>query len=264
VDAARSGEDADVVAHPFDALDVAWLPRELVAVGGRLDTDTLRAAYRNGVFPWPPSADEVAAHDRAVRRLVRRGEVLELPGGAPDEPLVPWVSPEPRAVVLTDHVRVPRSLRRLLRRTGWETTLNACFDEVVARCADRAEGTWITERMREGYGALHREGGAHSVEVWDGQRLVGGLYGVLSGRVFSGESMFFAESGASKAAVLDLCARLGEAGVPLLDTQQASEHLAQLGQVLVARSEYVDLVRAVQGEVVTLPGERRQVAALVP
>ena len=248
--------------HPFDVLDVAALPRELVAVGGALDPETLRAAYRNGVFPWPPSADEVPAHDRALRRLARRGGVLVLDGGAPDEPLVPWVSPEPRAVVLTDEVLVPRSLRRLLRRTGWETTLDACFDEVVGRCADRPDGTWISAGMRRGYSALHREGGAHSIEVWAGDRLVGGLYGVLSGRVFSGESMFFVESGASKAAVLDLCARLREAGVPLLDTQQESEHLAQLGQVLVGRADYVRIVRSLQQDRVTLPDDRRSVAVL--
>jgi leucyl/phenylalanyl-tRNA--protein transferase len=233
-------------------------------VGGRLEPATLRAAYRNGVFPWPPSVEDQAAHDRALRRLVRRGDVLVLPGTPPEEPLVPWVSPEPRAVLLTEEVRVPRTLRRRLRRTGWETTVDRCFDEVLERCADREDGTWITPAMQQGYAALHREGGAHSVEVWDGERLVGGLYGVLSGRVFSGESMFFVESGASKAAVVDLCARLRECGVPLLDTQQASEHLAQLGQVLVSREEYVEVVRALQQDGPELPADRRPAAALVP
>lgn len=242
----------------FDELDVAAAPRELVAVGGRLDPETLRSAYRNGVFPWPPSEEEAASHDRLVRRLVRHGDVPVLPG-TPDGPLVPWVSPHPRAVLLTHQVSVPRTLRRLLRRTGWETTVDACFEEVVRRCADRGEGTWITRAMQEGYTALHHEGGAHSVEVWDGDRLVGGLYGVLSGRVFSGESMFFVESGASKAAVVDLCRRLDEAGVPLLDTQQESEHLAAMGQVLVHRSEYVEVVRSLQGVQVELPTERRGV-----
>jgi len=240
----------------FDDLDVAGAPRELVAVGGRLDPETLRAAYRNGVFPWPPSERDAAAHDRSVRRLARRGEVPVLPN-TPDGPLVPWVSPHPRAVLLTHRISVPRTVRRLLRRTGWETTVDACFGEVVARCADRPDGTWITSAMRAGYEALHREGGAHSVEVWDGDRLVGGLYGVLSGRVFSGESMFFAESGASKVAVVDLCARLAEADVPLLDTQQASEHLEAMGQVLVDRAEYVEVVRSLQGVQVQLPMERR-------
>jgi leucyl/phenylalanyl-tRNA--protein transferase len=250
-------------AHPFDALDVAAAPRELVAVGGVLDAATLRAAYRNGVFPWPPSVEDERAHDRAVRRLVRRGDVLLLPG-TPDGPLVPWVSPQPRAVLLTERVTVPRTLRRLLRRTGWETTLDARFEEVVERCADRPDGTWITPAVRAAYAELHRAGGAHSVEVWDGARLVGGLYGVLSGRVFSGESMFFVESGASKAAVLDLCRRLVQAEVPLLDTQQESEHLAAMGQVLVDRAEYVAVVRALQAQVVALPRDRRAVPDLLP
>lgn len=244
--------------HFFDTLDVAAAPRELVALGGSLDAETLRAAYRNGVFPWPPSEQDAASHDRTVRRLARRGDVPVLPG-TPEGPLVPWVSPHPRAVLLTHRLSVPRSLRRLVRRTGWETTVDACFDEVVRRCADRPDGTWITAAMQEGYAALHREGRAHSVEVWDGDRLVGGLYGVLSGRVFSGESMFFVESGASKAAVVDLARRLVEADVPLLDTQQASEHLEAMGQVLVHRAEYVEAVRSLQGAQAVLPTDRRQV-----
>lgn len=250
-------------AHLFDELDVAAAPRELVAVGGVLDAATLRAAYRNGVFPWPPSLEDASSHDRAVRRLLRRGDVPVLPG-TPHGPLVPWVSPQPRAVLLTDRVSVPRTVRRLLRRTGWETTLDARFEEVLERCADRADGTWITPAMRAAYTELHREGGAHSVEVWDGDRLVGGLYGVLSGRVFSGESMFFLESGASKAAVLALCRRLVEADVPLLDTQQESEHLTAMGQLLVDRDEYVTVVRALQDRAVTLRDDRRAVVELLP
>src|SRR5688572_11627106 len=106
------------MTHLFDEMDVAGAPRELVAVGGVLDPETLRAAYRNGVFPWPPSEDEAAAHDRLVRRLARRGAVPVLPG-TPEGHLVPWVSPHPRAVLLTEEVSVPRSVRQLLRRTGW-------------------------------------------------------------------------------------------------------------------------------------------------
>jgi leucyl/phenylalanyl-tRNA--protein transferase len=249
----------------FDELDVAAAPRELVALGGTLDPDTLRAAYRNGVFPWPPSDADARAHDRAVRRLARRGVVPVLPGTGPDDHLVPWVSPQPRAVLLTEQLRVPRTVRQLLRRRGWETTVDADFAQVLARCADRADGTWITAAMRAGYLALHAEGGAHSLEVWDGDRLVGGLYGVLSGRVFSGESMFHAESGASKVAVVALCDRLVEAGVPLLDTQQESEHLLAMGQVLVDRGEYVRAVRSLQQPAVPatrLATERRPTAPL--
>jgi leucyl/phenylalanyl-tRNA--protein transferase len=240
----------------FDEMDVAATPRELVALGGTLDPRTLRAAYRNGVFPWPPSEADAATHDRAVRRLARRGAVPVLPD-TPKGYLVPWVSPHPRAVLLTDRMTVPRSVRQLLRRTGWESTVDVAFAEVVERCADRGEGTWITEAMKKAYIALHEEGGAHSVEVWEGERLVGGLYGVQSGRVFSGESMFFVESGASKAAVVDLCRRLAEADVPVLDTQQQSEHLVAMGQVLVSRDEYVSVVRALRDEPAVIPTGRR-------
>ncbi len=240
----------------FDDLDVAGAPRELVALGGVLDPPTLRAAYRNGVFPWPPSPDQAAAHERSVRRLVRKGAVPLLPG-TPDGPLMPWVSPHPRAVLLTHRLAVPKSVRQLLRRRGWETTVDAAFEEVLDRCADRSEGTWITSAMRSAYVGLHREGGAHSLEVWEGDRLVGGLYGVLTGRVFSGESMFFVESGASKVAVVDLCHRLVEADVPVLDTQQESGHLLAMGQVLVHRQEYVEVVRTLRDEPAVIPAARR-------
>jgi leucyl/phenylalanyl-tRNA--protein transferase len=246
----------------FDDLDVAASRRELVALGGVLEPATLRAAYRNGIFPWPPSAESAAAHERAVRKLARRGVVPVLPR-TPEGPLVPWVSPHPRAVLLTDRVSVPRSLRQQIRRCGWETTVDAAFAQVVARCADRSDGTWITDAMRSAYTALHSEGGAHSLEVWDGERLVGGLYGVLTGGVFSGESMFFVESGASKVAVVDLCQRLLEAGVRVLDTQQESEHLAAMGQVLVHRQEYVEAVRSLRDQPATIGSERLPVARVL-
>ena len=236
----------------FDQLDVAGSSYELVAVGGVLEPSTLRAAYRNGVFPWPPSVEDVDKHDRSLRRLLRKAEIPRLS----DDSLVPWVSPQPRAVLLPHRLHVPKTLRQLMRRSGWQTTLDTCFAEVIARCAGRPDGTWITPAMQSAYIALHEEGGAHSVEVWDGERLVGGLYGVLSGRVFSGESMFFVESGASKAAVVDLCARLVEAGVPVLDTQQESEHLAAMGQLLVDRREYVEAVRSLQ-QPAEIPADRR-------
>ncbi|MDP9435515.1 MAG: leucyl/phenylalanyl-tRNA--protein transferase, partial [Actinomycetota bacterium] len=183
-----------------------------------------------------------------------------LPGA---DGLVPWCSPHPRAVLLPGRLAVPRTLRQLLRRCGWSTTLDTAFADVVAGCADR-DDTWITGRMRAGFLALHDAGGAHSVEVWDGDRLVGGLYGVLTGQVFSGESMFHRESGASKVALVDLCRRLVEAGVRVLDTQQETDHLRALGQVLVARDEYVGVVRALRDAPVVLPAERRAAGDLVP
>jgi leucyl/phenylalanyl-tRNA---protein transferase len=244
---------------PFAALDVAGAPRELVALGGTLDSPTLLSAYRHGCFPWPPSGEDAAALERSARALVRRGLVPLLPG---DDGLVPWCSPEPRAVLLPAGLRVSRSLRQRLRRCGWTATLDTAFDAVVAGCAGR-EDTWITPRVREGFGRLHRDGVAHSVEVWDGEALVGGLYGVLVGQVFCGESMFHRATDASKVALVELCDRLLEAGGRLVDVQQETEHLASLGAVLVHRHDYLDALAALRDLPVALRTERRPVSRLV-
>lgn len=248
-------------AERFEALDVAGARRSLIALGGTLEPSTLVAAYRAGCFPWPNAEGEQEL-DRTARRLARRGEVPLWPG---QDAYLPWCSPDPRAVLLPDQVVVSRSLRRTLRRSGWQTSLDVAFDDVMVGCAAPApgrEGTWITDRMRAAYGALHRAGGAHSLEVWAGDRLVGGLYGVLTGRVFSGESMFHRETGASKVALVDLCARLREAGVAVLDTQQPTEHMAAMGQVLVHRAEYLDALAALRDQPAVLVAGRRDVARL--
>jgi len=246
-------------AQFFASLDVASAPRALVALGGTLEPDTLVAAYRAGCFPWPSTGPHERSLERQARRLVRAGAVPLLDG---EDGLVPWCSPQPRAVLLLDDLIVSRSLRQTLRRSGWTATVDAAFDDVVSGCADRAEGTWITARMLDGYRALHRAGGAHSVEVWDGDELIGGLYGVLTGSVFSGESMFHRRSDASKVALVELCARLREGGGKLIDTQQPTEHLASLGQVQVDRSDYLRLLAALRDDVVVLARERRPVDRL--
>ena len=248
------------MADPFAELDVAAAPRSLVALGGTLDAATLVSAYRAGCFPWPSSGEHEQALERQARRLVKRGLVPLLPG---DDGLVPWCSPDPRAVLLADQVVVRRSLRQRLRSCGWTATVDAAFDDVVEACADRGEGTWITGRMQEAYGELHRAGGAHSLEVWDGERLVGGLYGVLVGSVFCGESMFHRERDASKVALVELCARVLEAGFALIDTQEETEHLASLGQVLVRRADYLEVLQAVRDRPAVLATDRRPVGRLV-
>jgi leucyl/phenylalanyl-tRNA--protein transferase len=248
-------------AELFERLDVAGAPRSLIALGGTLEPEMLVAAYRAGCFPWPNSESE-GSLDREARRIARRGDVPVWPG---DDAFVPWCSPDPRAVLLADRVAVSRSLRRTLRRSAWETTLDVAFDEVVSHCAAPAPGredTWITSRMRSAYSALHAAGGAHSLEVWDGDRLVGGLYGVLTGRVFSGESMFHLEPDASKVAVVDLCDRLLDVGVVLVDTQQPTEHMASMGQVVVHRADYLAALVALRDEYVVLDPARRPVARL--
>jgi leucyl/phenylalanyl-tRNA---protein transferase len=255
---------ADRAADVFAELDVGGAPRELVALGGTLDVDTLVAAYRAGCFPWPASGGPYEKRlEREGRRLVRRGEVPLLPGTDLAGGLMPWMSPHPRPVLLPDRVQVNRSLRKRLRHCGWETTMDHAFDKVIAACADRP-ATWITDAMQTAYRDLHRAGVAHSLEVWAGDELIGGLYGVQTGRVFSGESMFHRTADASKVGVVDLCQRFVEAGVVLIDTQDESDHMARLGQVLLHRDDYIDVVHHFRDDPADLPGDRRPVARLVP
>ena len=262
----RPSPDDHPPVHPptpeqfFAALDVGSAPRDLVALGGRLDVATLTAAYRHGCFPWPASEQDERAQDRAFRRLARRGQVPLLPGAATGV-LVPWCSTEPRAVLVAEQVTPSRTLRQVLRRSGWTTTMDTAFPQVLVGCAAREE-TWITGAMRAAYVDLFAAGIAHSVEVWDGADLVGGLYGVLTGRIFSGESMFHRVSGAAKVAVIDLCDRLLEVGAPLVDVQQETELLTSLGAVLIARAEYVQLAGALRDSPVQLPTDRRPVDRL--
>jgi leucyl/phenylalanyl-tRNA---protein transferase len=139
--------------------------------------------------------------------------------------------------------------------------MDQAFDAVIAACADR-ESTWITPGMYAAYRALHEAGIAHSLEVWSGDDLVGGLYGILTGRIFSGESMFHRLPDASKAAVVDLCQRFVEAGVVLIDTEDESDHMTRLGQVLLHRDDYLDVLHLFRDEPVDLPKDRRLVTRL--
>jgi leucyl/phenylalanyl-tRNA--protein transferase len=207
----------------------------VVGIGADLEPETLVHAYRQGIFPWPH----------------------------PGTPL-PWFSPDPRGVLLPDGLRVSRSLRQRLRHCGWQTTVDAAFDQVIAACAERGdgEGTWITARMRAAYRRLHRLGWAHSLEVWDGAALVGGLYGLGIGGVFTGESMFHRASDASKVALVDLVARFAEAGGSLIDVQLVTPHLASLGARELPRRVYLSLLRQARDDPVRLAEDRRPVATL--
>lgn len=206
-----------------------------VAFGGDLEPGTLVAAYRNGLFPWP----ETDA----------------------DGPL-PWWSPDPRPVIPVDGLHVSKTLRRRVRSCGWETTVDARFADIVARCAERPEGTWISAAFRAAYLRLHELGHAHSLEVWERDELVGGLYGVLVGGVFCGESMFHARTDASKVALLGLVVRLEEGGGLLVDVQVPTAHFASLGALLVSRESYLDVLRRVRDLPVVLLTRRLQVARL--
>jgi len=209
-------------------------PSGVVAFGADLAPETLVHAYRSGIFPWPHP-------------------------GAP----LPWFSPDPRGVLFLDGVHVARSLRQRLRRCGWKTTVDADFEAVVARCAvRRADGTWIDRRMRRAYGRLHELGWAHSLEVWDGAELVGGLYGVRVGGCFTGESMFHRRTDASKVAFVDLVDRWAQAGGELVDVQIATDHLVSLGVVEVGRRHFLERLRLLRDRVTCIPVEQRRVSRL--
>ncbi|WP_370326315.1 leucyl/phenylalanyl-tRNA--protein transferase [Euzebya sp.] len=185
-----------------------------LAVGDDLRPATLVEAYRQGIFPWPDG----------------RGSIW-------------WWSPDPRAVFPVGGVHRSRSLRRRMRTSGFSTTTDTSFEQVVRGCAVRpGEGTWITQAMREAYAALHRLGHAHSVEVWDGDRLVGGIYGVAIGGVFTGESMFHRERDASKIALATLDDHLADRGFGLLDAQLHTDHLERMGAELWPRSAFLDVL----------------------
>ena len=206
---------------------------DLVGFGGDLEPGTLLAAYRSGLFPMhvsfePDEPDEPVQqppHDHAR---------------APESPEVGWWSPEPRGVLPLDGLVVSRSLRQSCRR--FTTTMDAAFDAVMEGCAaDRDGGDWINDDIRAAYHQLHRLGWAHSVETWQGDDLVGGLYGVSIGGLFAGESMFHRASDASKVALVRLVDELTADGRPrLLDVQWVTDHLESLGAVAIPRREYLD------------------------
>jgi leucyl/phenylalanyl-tRNA---protein transferase len=205
----------------------------VVGVGADLSPATLVDAYRRGIFPWPH----------------------------PDVPL-PWFSPDPRGVIELDALHVSHSLKRTLRRCGWTTTVDADFEGVLAGCAaGRGDaGTWITPTMSRAYLRLHELGWAHSLEVWDGRRLVGGVYGVQVGGVFTGESMFHRERDASKVALVDLAARMLSAGGRLLDVQLTTDHLLTLGAVELQRERFLAVLTASRDLDVRLATAERPVA----
>ncbi len=157
---------------------------------------------------------------------------------ADDEGAIHWFAPDPRAVLDLETFKVSRSLRAVIRRGVFDVTINRAFAEVIRACADRPEGTWISQDIHEAYTVLHRLGFAHSIEIWEKSRLVGGLYGVAIGAAFFGESMFHRVSNASKVAMVGLVERLQNRRYTLLDVQFVTDHLVRLGAVEIPRRDY--------------------------
>lgn len=234
-----------------------------VAVGGSLDPGFLVEAYRHGLFPWPTEDAAVAAMlVNEYGDAVASGAIPNLSPGRRPTLSLPWWSPDPRCVVTVENVRASRSLRPVLRRSSWTTTLDAAFDEVVDRCRHHAGPTWLTAELVAAFGATHRAGDAHSVEVWAGNELIGGLFGILVGGVFSAESMFRSVDAASKVAVLDVVDRLRRGGGSLLDAQFPAAHLHALGGEDWRRVRYHAVLNRAGHRDVSLAGGRLPVHRL--
>ncbi|MCK5789131.1 MAG: leucyl/phenylalanyl-tRNA--protein transferase [Chlamydiia bacterium] len=187
----------------------------VLAIGGELNVDRLLLAYRNGIFPWFEEG----------------------------EPIV-WWSPNPRMVLYPSMLKVSKSMRKVIKQEQYKVTFDKSFASVIDNCktifrADQG-GTWITSDMKEAYLDLHNKGIAHSVEVWEGEELVGGLYGVNVGRVFCGESMFSKKSNTSKLAFISLVQKLSEQDYHMVDCQLYTDHLASLGAEEISRDIFLE------------------------
>ena len=186
----------------------------ILAVGGDLSPQRLLLAYSWGIFPW--------FND--------------------DEPIL-WWCPDPRFVLFPAELKIPKSMRPLMRSARFRVTFDECFEAVTRACGAQPrpdqDGTWISEEMVAAYVRLHELGFAHSVEVWEGETLVGGLYGVALGKFFFGESMFARVSNASKVGFFTLVEKLLRNGYQLIDCQQQTRHLGSLGARAISRNEFL-------------------------
>lgn len=156
---------------------------------------------------------------------------------------IAWFSPDPRAIIPLDTFKASRSLRAVIRKGVYRVTVDRAFRQVISACADREEGTWITDEIKTAYARLHDLGFAHSVEAWRGADLVGGLYGVAIGGAYFGESMFHRATDASKVCLVTLVERLRARGYVLLDTQYVTPHLRRFGAVEIPRRTYLQQLR---------------------
>ena len=199
----------------FPALsDALTEPNGLLAFGDDLSAERIIQAYQQGIFPWFSDGDPVM-----------------------------WWSPNPRALINISQLKINKTLKKILKRQQFTVTLNQDFQQVIALCADapfRTEETWIVDPMLIAYKELHRQGKAHSIEVWQKDQLVGGLYGVAINGYFSGESMFYRESNASKVALVYLAQLLSSINVELIDCQLLNPFLASMGCVEISRTQFIE------------------------
>lgn len=191
----------------------------LLAVGGDLSIERLQLAYRSGIFPWYSEGDPIL-----------------------------WWSPDPRFVLYPEKLNVSKSMKKLLRDEYFTVTFNENFEEVITQCSKVSrkgeEGTWITTEMKEAYCQLYELGFAKSVEVWNGSKLVGGLYGIDLGTVFCGESMFSLESNASKYGFIKWVHYLQSKNYDLIDCQIYTKHLESLGAEMISRNQFLSIIQS--------------------
>lgn len=197
----------------------AWLARPdgLLCIGGDLCPKRLTLAYKRGLFPWFSNS----------------------------EPIL-WWSPDPRLVLFPSKIRVSKSLKKIIRKDCFSIRVNTAFEQIIAACSqprqDKPNGTWLVDEMIDAYITLHKMGIAHSVEAWQADRLVGGLYGVSLGKVFFGESMFSSVSNASKVTLVALAQELDSQGFGMIDCQVTSEHLLRMGAQEITRDRFLDIL----------------------
>jgi leucyl/phenylalanyl-tRNA--protein transferase len=200
-------------SDPFPPIDQAIDdPNGLLAAGGSLSKERLIDAYRSGIFPWY----------------------------SPGEPIL-WWSPDPRCVVIPDQIHISRSMRKRLKKKDYTVVFDRNFSGVMDACSaprKDAEGTWISDQMKLAYNALHKEGVAHSVEVYINDELVGGLYGLSMGKLFFGESMFSRAKDSSKIAFILMVEQLQKWGYALIDCQVSNDHLFSLGAIEISRESF--------------------------
>jgi len=204
----------DLVFPPVNLAD----KNGLLAIGGDLSAERLLLAYKSGIFPWYN----------------------------PEEPII-WYSPDPRMVLFPKNLKISKSMKQIIRKNQFRATFNQNFSEVISNCKNSYRegqgGTWITEEMEQAYINLHHLGVAKSVEVWEGNALVGGLYGIDLGHVFCGESMFSKVSNASKFAFIYLVQKLEKDHYKLIDCQVYNEHLASLGADEISRETFLTYLK---------------------
>ena len=198
--------------------DTHWASDEgILAIGGDLAIPRLLLAYQKGIFPWYNEGSEIL-----------------------------WWSPNPRFVLFTEELKVSKSMKQIMRSGKFKVTYDTCFKEVINQCKlvarNGQDGTWITKEMESAYTNLHEKGYAHSVEVWENEELVGGLYGVALGKIFYGESMFAKVSNASKFGFINLVESLKKKGFKIIDSQDYTAHLESLGAREIPRNQFEQIL----------------------